>query len=244
MNCLFRIIFSYLILIAPYACAMENSGNGLRNKWFGNTAMILARVKSLDAFEASHGLSIAHSVKTKTPLHHLISHQQIYSSCGFNSLANAYALERQCIEGLPITTEATRYYAECCFAIIMTQSASFKLLLNGEGILPAEPHELEIAEKDVRAKYNMPFHVIYLSEPELVSFQDVTSKQPLIELILQNHVVHFVINAGGHWVLASVVKSDDDYALYYLNSTNERLFQGSPAAQVIEYIDELVSLLR
>ena len=86
----------------------------------------------------------------------------------------------------------------------------------------------------------MPLHLIYLSAAELASFEDETTKQPLIELIKSNPAVHFVYNVGAHWVLVSIVCQKEGYAMYHLNSANDPMDVGQ-MEPVVTYLDELVS---
>jgi len=214
-----------------------------KNRWFlsGNTLAQKLRLMGTQTVDSDAGPCIPHAIKANTPLHHLISHHQLFLSCGFNSLANAYALERQVQEGLPITMERTRQYAEQCFAATIASSASFKSLVFDDGIHMADAQELERTADDVRDKHKMPFHVIYLCSEELASFEDVTTKVPIIDLIKTDLVVHFVINiARSHWLLTSVVKlPNSSYALYHLNSFNDPIDVGQLGG-VMAYIDGLV----
>lgn len=210
------------------------------NKWFLTGSLLEKKLllSGLTAIQTDSGLCVPHSVQTRTPLHHLVSHHQIFSSCGFNTLANAYALERQAKDGLPITAERTRKYAEFCFACTLTRSQPFIKLLFDGGINAAHSEEFSAAADDILKNYAVPLHLIYLSTPELPSFEDETTKIPIIELIKSNPAVHFGFNAGGHWVLFSIIRQRGYYLIYYLNSANDPIDVGL-MGPVVAYLDGL-----
>lgn len=212
------------------------------NKWFmaGKSLFYRLRLAAIPTVSTEKGLIIpVVSICTQTPLYQLVSHQQIYSSCGFNALSNACAIQQQVRDGLPITSEQTRMLAELCFLETVHSSDVFKSLLFEDGIHLADGLHIQEAAADIEKKYQMPLHQIYLSASELAAFQDDTTIEPIIDLIKKNPVVHFVINTGGHWVLASVVHEQKGYVLYYLNSTNDPINDGQ-LGPIISYIEELI----
>jgi len=215
--------------------------NRSRNKWFitGNLLFKKLKLSAIQTVSADKGLSIPVSMYSKNPLRQLVSHHQIYSSCGFNALANACAIQQQVRDGLPITSEQTRALAEVCFLDTVHESKVFKSLLFEDGIQLADPHHIQEAAADIEKKYEMLFHHYYLSASELPAFRDKTTMQSMINTIKKNSAVHFIINIGGHWVLVSVVYEHPRYVLYYLNSTNDPINDGQ-LGSVISYIEELI----
>lgn len=213
-----------------------------KNKWFltGSLVEKKLRLSETQTVSTNVGLCIPHTFKTNTPLHHLVSHHQIFTSCGFNSLANAYAIERQLKEGVPITAECTRKYAEFCFAYTVAPSVAFKAQLSENGIKFADSEGFGKAADDIARRYNMPLHLIYLSAAELASFKDEITMQPIIKLIKSNPAVHFVYNVGAHWVLVSIVRQKGGYAMYHLNSANDPMDVGQ-MGPVMTYLDGLIS---
>lgn len=228
-------------LSALYAALELQCINRSSNKWFitGNLLSKKLRLAAIQTVSTEKGLIIPVLIHSQNPLYQLVSHQQIYSSCGFNALSNACAIQQQVRDGLPITSEQTRVLAEVCFLDTIHESRVFKSLLFEDGIHLAEALEIQKAAADIETKYKMPLHQFYLSASELAAFQDDTTTGPMIDLIKKNPVVHFIINIGGHWVLISVVHEQRGYTLYYLNSTNDPIKEG-PLVPVISYIEELI----
>lgn len=215
------------------------------NKWFltGDLLFKKLKISEVQAVNAEKGLIIPALINTKGSFYQLVSHQQIYTSCGFNSLANACAIEQLVRDGLPITAEHIRALAEFCFLDTIHCSDVFRSLQFEDGIHLADGLHIEKASDDIKKKYLIPFHQIYLSANELVAFQDETTMQPIIDLIKANPVVHFIINGSGHWVLVSIVREKGAYVLYHLNSTNEPIHEG-PLMPIISYLEELILLAK
>jgi hypothetical protein len=211
------------------------------NKWFitGNLLAKKLRLAEIQAVSTEKGAIIPVLIRSESPIHQLVSHHQVYSSCGFNALANACAIQQQVRDRLPITSEQTRALAEVCFLDTIHESKVFKSLLFEDGIHLADGLHIQEAAADIEKKYRMTLHQIYLSSSELAAFQDDTTIEPMIDLIKKNGVVHFIINIGGHWVLISVVHEKQGYVLYYLNSTNEPINDGT-LTPIISYIEELI----
>lgn len=222
--------------------ALENKCiNRSSNKWFltGNLLFKKLRLAELQTINSEKGVIIPVVMNSQSPVYQLVSHQQVHSSCGFNALSNACAIQQQVRDGSPITSEQTRALAEFCFADTVHSSGIFKSLLFEDGIHLADGQHIEKASKDIEKKYHMRLHQIYLSTSELSAFQDETTMQPMIALLSDNPVVHFFVNIGGHWVLISVVHEQQGYVLYYLNSTNDPIKEGQ-LESIIFYIEELV----
>jgi hypothetical protein len=218
--------------------------NRSSNKWFitGNLLLKKLRLAEIQMANTEKGLTIPVLICSQSPLHQLVSHQQIYSSCGFNSLANACAIQQQVRDGLAITSEQTRALAEVCFLDTVHESKVFKSLLFEDGIHLADSLHIQEAAADIENKYQMPLQQIYLSASELAAFQDDTTIESMVDLIKKNQAVHFIINIGGHWVLVSVVHERQGYVLYYLNSTNDPINDGQ-LAPLISYIRVLLKLI-
>lgn len=207
------------------------------NKWFltGDTLSFKLRLKDVPTYDTLGGLCIKHSLKLKNPLHHLVSHNQVFNSCGFNSLANAYALERQSDEGLSITTSRTRAYAEYCFVTMLTRLPVFTSLLSDEGIEYADAVEIAEAAKAL----NLDLNIFFLSHAELDAFKDAATMASLTALIKEKQPVHFFINVVDHWVIVSVICQSNGYALYHLNSANDPI-DTKLIKKVFRYIDGLI----
>ncbi len=186
-----------------------------------------------------YGRAIKVNLKTNNPVIHLVSHQQIFSTCGLNVLANAYALQQQVQQGEHIATNRTREIAEHFFTKFARQMKEVGLpKCAQEGMYGVQPHEvINFGKKNIKP----PVDLILMSGPTLGSSQ----KKDIINSLNTNKIAHVILYTGtqtGHYTLVSIVnEGNNKYKIYYFDSMNRPLLE---EGNYIKTLDALITQVK
>lgn len=177
------------------------------------------------------------------PLVYLVSFQQIENTCGFHSLANAYAITKQVKDKKPITQENTRKIAQEIFQKKIVPDAKFKHLICPNSF--NEPEYSDLLSVMETLGFNSHFDQdpnFFLIDTTNINDPDVQPMQA--QQIRFNPVTNFMYRTRGHFFIISVVNQDDHYTMFLLNSANSPLDVGGEGARFVTHVDNLIQMAK
>ncbi len=171
------------------------------------------------------------TLNLKNPLIHLLSMGQIANICGFGAVANAAAISRQATAGDLPTFVDTRKYAEDFLTQGIPNLVTEVLARSVDGYADAQ----DVIKAAQLLGIKDFFEIFY----------DVHANAGLHERIARYGTFHVACNVGGaHWALVSIVKHQDTYTMYLLNSSNAPLKNGDTVVTLIRHVDEMIQLIQ
>jgi len=161
---------------------------------------------------------------------HIRTGGQSGATCGAHTVVNARAIQQIVESGEQLTGQAIRSKAAALNSYIQKENLDYHDIHCLAGAIGLKSH-LVIGFNDKMGNFYEASHAD--------TFGVQTSVDDIFSIIQSSQAgdYHFIINTGGHWVLASVIKcANRAPQILYMDSGNGRLAEGSIGALFITYL--------